>query len=1100
VTLQLRLGNGNKGYADKAGARRAATNVYKYRPNEYTTVFDKEANRWWIAIERTVDETTTAVSNANSLAVYNNLPKFGPISRFLGSAAGHLPPALLRNARAATSSHQAISKEYGKLKKLQNLPRAQRKKHALAIRHSEEIQKWMNPSELKSFYGRDVSEKEIVAYYAAKEAQDLEIVLMNASEHILLARQGFRTSTITSPHLKGVGELTVREVELGKVHRGTILDISNNRKQFHKKGDFAAGELSALVKARGLKVVQIFDHDPKAFTGVPKVDYLLVNADKYTTKPLNPVRIPHVDGPHRAYQATHYIKQGVRETLEETGDVVYLRPITMHTGDDVKALTSYAKSLEDIRLAYVAKNFDEVNRLIREEAPLLEGVENLEKLIEAGRFRTDMPIGVYRDGQTPARMAGEENTQFLDGDEGNEIIDYMSSLGRRHKGEKLTLPGPELLYAPLLNPYEASARALGRVANTQALQNYKIQAVETWVKKYEGLLKDAGSETPMYDRFKNSPFKDDVNLTKEQRAEIVQAATIRDNVKALLGQRTKLSEYLEQKTFDVGEWVNRDLGLTRSGNFLMDKSSRDPITALRSFAFDRYLGLFAIDQLYVQPSTAILAMTVDPVNGWKAFTAFPQIRMGLINNTPEFAAKMDTAPWRAVNNLEKGEYQEIMDVFRRTGRSDVGTESAMLDDPSLASVWNNPIARGGQRVREAGRAFFYEGEKANRIVATVIGYKRWKKKNGGRSPKTDRDMNEINSIATPFMANMDREANAFWQRGILGVPTQFAAYTARVAELSLPRRLGGSAEFTSAEKARLAGGQLLLYGTGSIPPIHFLQQQYENAVGAAMPDGMAEDMLANGVANTALEMIATTVSGEKVATDIGSRLGIGKNFFTEIGDPDTGLWEFMLGPTGKTFYDVYDVMRDSVGRVLAIQASDEVIPVGLEVMSDIASLAGSWDANRKANVALDTGRYLTKTGTWVSDVNPTEAFLMRLRVPLESVTDHYSKNAPLARRNVVIEKQLVGDLKILNEQINGAIRRGDMEKADRLATASQVLLRAHIHAHGGDPGEIMRRVVDKRMNSMYTDTLQKLYEDQGGVLTREQERGLERQQSKEGKE
>jgi len=143
------------------------------------------------------------------------------------------------------------------------------------------------------------------------------------------------------------------------------------------------------------------------------------------------------------------------------------------------------------------------------------------------------------------------------------------------------------------------------------------------------------------------------------------------------------------------------------------------------------------------------------------------------------------------------------------------------------------------KVRENSRVFFYTAETWNRLVSYRIAW--GEALDRGLKPNDLNFTSEIMRLADDYSMNMTGESAAFWQKGILSIPTQFWAYNVRMMDAMFGKR------FTPAQRIRLALSHFALMGTMGVPLLPAFTEYLKEKHGSAPPIDSLQGMLDRGL-------------------------------------------------------------------------------------------------------------------------------------------------------------------------------------------------------------------------------------------------------------
>lgn len=1057
-----------EGYASKASAKRSAVNTYKFKPGTFELIEDKPG-LWYIRQSQHVVEK----GGFGGLNAYKSseFQKVGFIKRYVFSADSTSEEVTRRAAHMSVTARASIASEQRTLmKNLKGLKKSSRNKLELALMRSEADRTWMDYNQLKSFYrrqtakdgspGKPPTDKEILAYYTLKQLNDLDWHIRNSEVVKELGTRGYRKINLNAPQWKTEGSEVpfngILREQIADAPDAIFYDASTVKGQRIVRGSSQAN--LERLKENGYKFIEVhqLDQNDPRFLG-ENVKYFMVKDEHFSDTILDPIQLAYVPGGHRQYATPWFVKQARLKPLaplvEGQERFAYLRPYVHNAVDNVKEGRSHVEKLNKVQKVYnqaIAEEISEAiaNRAIKELIPELD-FATIKELADRELFDTIEPFVLMRDRELPP-MNHVAASRFQQ-DDSIAVVDWYENSNRMYYGHKgARLPDINGNAAPLVDPFKTASRAINNASQLISFRNYQTKAVDRWVETLRApensqLLKDPNI------RFGGSyeEFKDAVLNKNHPRADFME--TQRQQINLLLNQRSATAERWEQRLYDLGESMNERLGWVKPGNFVIDHRSRDPLTAMRGFVFDAKLGFFDVSQLLLQTQTAVAAVTIDRVNGWAAMRAAPFLRMAILNDTDKLAEFLSKTGAK-ISGFTSEELTDMIHVLRNNkGIHNVGNELSILDDFAAPTVFNNSALRAGQTFREKGRMFFFEGERINKLVGFGIAYKRWAKANPGKRLTKKNGLfdaealEEVIALTDTFSVNMTRASSAFWQKGLTAVPTQFASYQARLLELMLPQKLGGSKVLNATEKSRLAIGQIFLYGSAAIPPILGAQVLFENAVEDVVPgDNKVEELFQEGFYDA---IVFPTIFGD-VDTDFASRAGLFGNasLITDMWDPDAGLWDVAGGAVVSTGSDVLDALSQ-MSRLSYIQNTNEVMPITLDILADLVKTTSSMNRADKAVRSYLTQYHISKSGRVITDVNPMEAVLTGFGIPLKRSNDYYEAvltAGSIKRRESKIAKEVRG----LNADAMAKFSRGDFEGGQRKLLLAAAILRIET---GEDP-------------------------------------------------
>lgn len=240
----------------------------------------------------------------------------------------------------------------------------------------------------------------------------------------------------------------------------------------------------------------------------------------------------------------------------------------------------------------------------------------------------------------------------------------------------------------------------------------------------------------------------------------------------------------------------------KSLNYIKHK---DPIASARSAAFHSLLGWFNPIQFWVQAQGAAVAISANifnPVELGRVIKA--QTALAAVDHLDDPAHIAHAAKAFGIDDLA-----EIRAAWKQTGLRDAILQTA----DHAAAVRGHGIAMDAlSRTSNKALLVYRAGELFNRRTAFITSYRQWKKANPGKVVNNDA-MKTILAKTNNYILNLGRANRAQWQRGVLGLPTQFL----QVSTKTLETLLGVNGHFTAAERGKIFFTQMMLYGAAGVP-------------------------------------------------------------------------------------------------------------------------------------------------------------------------------------------------------------------------------------------------------------------------------------------
>jgi hypothetical protein len=354
----------------------------------------------------------------------------------------------------------------------------------------------------------------------------------------------------------------------------------------------------------------------------------------------------------------------------------------------------------------------------------------------------------------------------------------------------------------------------------------------------------------------------------------------------------------------IGKGLVKSGGLaTKSVNFLMHK---DPIANARAAAFHSLLGWYNPIQLWVQAQGAAVALSrniLNPIALARSIQDQTALAASGYSQNAETVAHVAKAFGMKADDL-----QEMQKAWRKSGLED---SILMTADHAAAAEGRGVASDAISRAADKGLMFYRTGELFNRRVSFVTSYREWQAANKGKKID-DIALKDIMKRTNDFMLNLGRANRASWQKGLLGLPTQFL----QVGTKTLETLLGMNKNLTAFERGKLITAQMALYGSAGLGYANF----GSGAVAGMMGYENQVDIDRNMSPETRKALNEgflgwSTLAMFGVDIEIGKRsslLGSVTDFTDRILFDDTPALEVMLGAFGATGDRFWQAMSTSM--------------------------------------------------------------------------------------------------------------------------------------------------------------------------------------------
>lgn len=601
-------------------------------------------------------------------------------------------------------------------------------------------------------------------------------------------------------------------------------NISNNfnklgetRKVYEKK--FAKGEI---------KVIRLADAEnslvPVLGNEADRVAYVILHDAKQT-----PIRMDkqlnYNPGGHVVYEQKWRVAQPVVKDGQYLGDETLIAASTK--AEAVRHQNAIGRAID----MYKAKdaNFES---FLRGNLPWTP--EEFAELLKKGKIRGDAPVAAVRMGEYTASAGMKFHngkdwvSQFGQLDDVN-IRAYedtykgandftQSRLGPLKQIRKGGAGDPlwRLENADRMNPRAAQAQTMNRLVHNAVYEDYQFQAARSWIEEFGNSknpasvgLKVDGEFVPI-EKLRKNPlyYLNNAEIVTDSVMRKGQAEQIRSHIRRLVSNPDIVARGIAVvKEQFIADYLYK-YGLDKQAKYMSEKEIpfiSDPLQFMKNVAFHTKLGLFNPVQFFLQSTAGLNSIAFSPVNAMKAAPASWYARMSLLTENDKIISSLAEKAAQT-SGYDAAAFKDARYWLREFGLDIVGREQTYISDVSTPKPF---YTKTGEVFLDKGTMFFSEGERIARIQSWMTSYLDYVAKNPKSSGKlTLKEAKIVRNRAEMMYGNMTRDANAYWQTGLLGNFTQFYTYNARMVELMLP----WTKQTTMAEKARLFGMFATLWG------------------------------------------------------------------------------------------------------------------------------------------------------------------------------------------------------------------------------------------------------------------------------------------------
>lgn len=889
-----------------------------------------------------------------------------------------------------------------------------------------------NPGELDYFYMRNFqrmpSQVETEAYFAKSRFDLLDWAWRNISVYNHKTRLGAETHRLSLPAREG--KPTYSEffdgIAMNHIPGGDdailVADDTVGRTKVYdnwsKVGAQRQQELNEGIKQGKLKLIRIYAPEYRPLQGFgnvgrERVRYIIAN--NIETKPLDWNQVPRRGGGHFDYDYDFYIKQanmsnqGRGDTLRRwyEGDTTLMAIKNRAMGQNI------VKHLNNVRDLIRTEKIEDAKAYVRQHLPMewdeINGWFNPKKdpkgHMNPARLSLDEPFHVvpkdlyikdldnsYVRYDKDGTRQGSDNAAYqvrYTGERDSTHLYTINDHGTR--GNPLYSWEP----AQFVDPISTMNNAMNRIIHSTFMDDYKVYAVEHWLREAEDHLVADKSE------IRSSPFFHFNNI-KDNSFLRGTPLDVKNNlmsnwwkIKQFTGHPSAFNMYTQRLQQALADSMYNRLGpkFTVVPEYALGWI-KEPINAARQMAFHFKLGLFSVPQFMVQNQTWTNIYAISPRSALAGtmgalFHQWTKINPGVLEHLDESAAKFNNKGFGIFHTWKPGELKEAFLEGQRTGFFNVEGEYALRDN----MMSHKFIANDFDNFLDLGQVFFREGVKNVRYGAWYTAFKEFRHEHPtGRITEFDRQ--KILDKADMYHANMSRASSSLFNHGIFSVPAQFLTYQIRLAEMFMSSRL------TNMDRARMILTYAGLYGIPSIfglsgfPLGDYFRRAAQNN-GYVVGDKWYSSLFMEGIPSWIMGMS----TGQWL--NVGERYGAhGFDQLREALRSDTPWWNIIGGASWNVVSNTWSNLDGATGAFWSMINDGPYFPLKVDDVIQAASEITMVNQAYKFWVAATTGDWISKNGALIqSDVPLWSAGLMALTgMQPQRETDIFAKETSIKER------------------------------------------------------------------------------------------------------
>jgi len=951
--------NKTDGWVREADAKRYATQTgFSDAVTEQV-----EGGQWVVKVARAMPETGAYI---NPLQVKTT----NMFSRYLLGARQRSDEFLANRAQVSENTRNTLLNDLrSQLWREVNVDPASKARVAQMAAFGEANASWFDTVETANMFfqrsfKRDITEREWRSYNGLRDINDFEYGIRNDTRYKELQIRGMETVNVDTGF--GYIDQVNAFVDEGMTRpvRGRVLNMSDG--SIVKDIDEAA---RVTLRDKGFQLVHL-DEPFRLADGREITAVATRKGGHFQREGLRRAQLPYRAGGHRIYEDKYFVKQAHKSVLDN-GDTAWKNPHTFVAGTRAE-VEEWARIMNLAREQF-ARDPGDLAKLdeIFGGRPGYPTPEQFTAGMADGTYSKDFEFVGLFDRELPKEY-DNVGREWMSEEAEDGTLSYLRTNGRLYYSQK----GNEALVdfrgaqAPVLDAYDAVNRAFLNIANLTSFSDYKITSVNRWANTFGDYLDKnllPANPTPM------QMFLDGKLTKGASRDRLVNAAEDqRQIILRNLGWKTTSDLKAEEVSRSFGEFLMgtdpNSLRHSASRRLVNWFSERNPLQALRGFAFDLKLGLLNPVQLFLQAGTYMAIAAIDPAGATRALGTNGLLRAFLIRDDL-LPAMLKGGMWKMGGFDSAEDFEAFMKTAKASGFLTINESHSLVNamgPNSGLSLSDNPL----QKAREMSRFFFNEGELVNRMTAMRSAWDHTKRSFGDNldNARGEDFLNKFTGRSETLAFSMSRSSQAWWQQGPASIPTQFFSYQARMMEMMF----GG--QLTRWERAKLIASQFFLYGAAGIP----LAPVLSDMMAAKTGENPELQTVGGWLDRGALDNLVNAFGGPDVM--IGERFGTGGWIGDTIGElmgyskyGEQNTLDVLGGASWAVASDVYKDFLPFISYMAAESGGDTGRPAPRRAFVNLASNISSVSNVIKFMMIRNHGQYVSTNGNISVDEVPSDA-------------------------------------------------------------------------------------------------------------------------------
>jgi hypothetical protein len=644
-------------------------------------------------------------------------------------------------------------------KKMPSLSGAERKQVTEALVKGDALEHEFDPLELKAQFGIE-SEKAIEAYYLYRQGRNILHMIKDREAVDDLVSRGFREAKVSVPGTDA--ESTIESFVVKQITDATPL---YDKRAYH----MTTGKGTTINPESLAHGAQVLEVRGGYLAGKTNYNYIIVEPTKVRVHDITSVVGKKEGTFSRIYTDEFFINE--RFAIDD--DVAKEGLRALRTATSIVEADKYVAGMNALQAMAKAGVRISKDDVIKHLGDFEKNLDEMADAFNSGKYNDS----IFERNASNVKDAFFRNLIYRGG--------YDVSTGKLFfsgRGDK-AIPSisQKSIEANVADPWESIQREITNTINFVSATEMRRNMIQKWYNTFKDLIpadmigKDAeqtfANAVNRLDQFKKLRGYE----TTREKQMIGQLKFVLNSI----GVEHPVERITRAAIHGVMNNIEKGIGATKFANVPVIKHIPAMIRQWDVPNFARYLtshaflGLGSVRQLWVQSSGMLYTSALHPVHGSKAaFNIVPLLTAYGSDNPEVWKWALRAADPKDIA-VSSNDFVRTVAAMKRIGLLDNIGASTVNEGADAAA---NVLGKAKQRFDATSFFLFNSGEAVNRVGAFDTARRVWSEANPGLVWDSTENLPKVLELADTFNGNMTRASEAFWQKGVLSIPTQFLQY------------------------------------------------------------------------------------------------------------------------------------------------------------------------------------------------------------------------------------------------------------------------------------------------------------------------------------